>query len=204
MYCPKCRTEYTKGFNTCADCEVALVEELPPAGEKALADNNFHPIQDQISKIIEFIRNNQRATWMFSLIVGVIFYFAFGIAKNIWARSTWRLIEDIASLMELGSNLNSFKVVLITIGVNIFTDLPAAIVASLLCAALMIYVLRKQQLLYYLGAVAPFFLLWRWRFWKAPDLGLMISSFVAPFLVAFVYVLTVWLLIKIRLKRIKD
>jgi Putative prokaryotic signal transducing protein len=30
MYCPKCRTEYRKGFSTCSDCEVALVPELPP------------------------------------------------------------------------------------------------------------------------------------------------------------------------------
>jgi hypothetical protein len=30
MFCPKCRTEYRKGFTTCADCEVPLVFKLPP------------------------------------------------------------------------------------------------------------------------------------------------------------------------------
>ncbi len=30
MYCPKCRTEFRKGFNTCSDCEIPLVAELPP------------------------------------------------------------------------------------------------------------------------------------------------------------------------------
>jgi len=30
MFCPKCRTEYRRGFNTCADCEISLVYELPP------------------------------------------------------------------------------------------------------------------------------------------------------------------------------
>jgi putative signal transducing protein len=30
MFCPKCRTEYRKGFATCADCEVPLVDGLPP------------------------------------------------------------------------------------------------------------------------------------------------------------------------------
>jgi hypothetical protein len=30
MFCPKCRTEYRKGFYTCADCEIPLVAELPP------------------------------------------------------------------------------------------------------------------------------------------------------------------------------
>jgi hypothetical protein len=30
MYCPKCRTEFRKGFKTCSDCGVPLVAELPP------------------------------------------------------------------------------------------------------------------------------------------------------------------------------
>ncbi|MFL6196829.1 MAG: putative signal transducing protein [Thermoanaerobaculia bacterium] len=33
MYCPECGGEYREGFFTCADCEVALVAELPPAAE---------------------------------------------------------------------------------------------------------------------------------------------------------------------------
>jgi hypothetical protein len=30
MFCPKCRTEFRKGFTTCSDCEIPLVDELPP------------------------------------------------------------------------------------------------------------------------------------------------------------------------------
>ena len=33
MFCPKCRGEYREGFDTCADCHVALVSELPPLAE---------------------------------------------------------------------------------------------------------------------------------------------------------------------------
>ena len=33
-YCPKCRAEYREGFTECADCEVALVDELPEAEEQ--------------------------------------------------------------------------------------------------------------------------------------------------------------------------
>lgn len=33
MYCPSCRTEYTDGLMSCADCGESLVDELPPAGE---------------------------------------------------------------------------------------------------------------------------------------------------------------------------
>ncbi len=30
MFCPKCKAEYEKGILECADCHVALVEQLPP------------------------------------------------------------------------------------------------------------------------------------------------------------------------------
>jgi Putative prokaryotic signal transducing protein len=38
MYCPECRSEYREGFDTCADCKVALVAELPPEPEEECAD----------------------------------------------------------------------------------------------------------------------------------------------------------------------
>lgn len=30
MFCPECRAEYREGFTRCSDCDVPLVEELPP------------------------------------------------------------------------------------------------------------------------------------------------------------------------------
>lgn len=30
MFCPQCDSEYQEGYTRCADCDVALVEELPP------------------------------------------------------------------------------------------------------------------------------------------------------------------------------
>jgi Putative prokaryotic signal transducing protein len=33
MFCPQCRAEYRKGFLRCSDCDVPLVDELPPDAE---------------------------------------------------------------------------------------------------------------------------------------------------------------------------
>jgi len=33
MLCPKCRTGYNEGIKTCADCDIALVSELPKEPE---------------------------------------------------------------------------------------------------------------------------------------------------------------------------
>lgn len=35
MYCPVCRGEYRPGFYRCKDCDVTLVEKLPPQDEPA-------------------------------------------------------------------------------------------------------------------------------------------------------------------------
>ncbi len=197
MHCPKCRTEYRQGFNMCADCEIALVAELPPAEESKLSDNRLHPIRDQINNTVAYIRASEKASWVFSLIVGVLFYFVYILFKNTWAHTVRHFLEYMASLMDFSS---SVKVAFITIGVNFITDAPPAFIASLFCGGLLIYMLRKPQLRYSLGAAMSFFLLdvRRWHFWNAPDLGLMISSFIGPFMAAFIFIASTSLLVTFR------
>ncbi len=38
MFCPKCRAEYREGFCVCADCDVDLVDELPPEEKPEFID----------------------------------------------------------------------------------------------------------------------------------------------------------------------
>ncbi len=37
MFCPRCHTEYRKGFDRCADCDLPLVDTLPPEPEPSPA-----------------------------------------------------------------------------------------------------------------------------------------------------------------------
>lgn len=47
-WCPKCRYEYKEGYTMCADCNVALVDELPPE-EK---ENDLNIIEEEASGIL--------------------------------------------------------------------------------------------------------------------------------------------------------
>jgi len=172
------------GLNTCADCDISLIEELPPGQEYEPA--RLHPILEQIIRSLAFVRNNEKASWTFAVIAGIFFYLAYGYSKNLWREDT-RFIEYVASLIDPSSKRNVF---LITISINILVDVISAFVASLLCGVLFVYVLQKERITYCFGAVASFFLLYirGWHFWKAPDLGMLISSFIAPFLIAVVFI----------------
>ncbi|HEX7191257.1 MAG TPA: hypothetical protein VF381_06765 [Thermoanaerobaculia bacterium] len=44
MFCPQCETEYREGITRCADCDVALVNELAPSAY----DEALTPLADSI------------------------------------------------------------------------------------------------------------------------------------------------------------
>lgn len=154
-------------------------------------------LRDQIDRILALANKNQKAVWFFSLIIGVFFYFVYLSAKNLWATCIWNYKDFVLSLIKPDSNAN---IIIFTITLNMITDIPAALFASIFCGTLMIYVLRKQRLSRYLGAIISFFLLdlSRWHFWNAPDIGVLVSSFLGPFLASSVFIFTVWLLVKFR------
>lgn len=57
MFCPHCKAEYRDGYDTCADCNVALVEELPPEKEPEFVEyeeilGTYNPADIMIIKSI--------------------------------------------------------------------------------------------------------------------------------------------------------
>jgi len=55
MFCPNCKAEYREGFAVCDDCNVALVDELPPEPEKEFVDydeivTTFNPAEIALMK----------------------------------------------------------------------------------------------------------------------------------------------------------
>jgi hypothetical protein len=52
-FCPKCRAEYIEGVETCPDCQVKLVDELPPMDETEYVDLvELEKVQDEVSGVM--------------------------------------------------------------------------------------------------------------------------------------------------------
>ncbi|MDQ1318367.1 MAG: hypothetical protein QG588_2027, partial [Candidatus Poribacteria bacterium] len=52
-YCPNCRAEYIEGVETCPDCQVELVDELPPMEEPEYLDLvELDKVPDEVSGVM--------------------------------------------------------------------------------------------------------------------------------------------------------
>jgi hypothetical protein len=175
-------------------------EGLPPEIEQKHSNEVFSPALKLINKALAFSRNNEMATWGFAFFIGIIFYYVYLYAK--FFCYVIGFVDYLASLLGLNSNVNN---IFFTISINFIIDLIASLVASLICGSLFVYVLQKRRLIYSLGAVVSFFLVYarKWRFWQAPDVGMKISSMMAPFLAALFFVFAVWVFMKLGKRFVK-
>ena len=64
MFCPQCGCEYREGFSSCADCNVPLVDALPPA-ESAAAEEDVrwvdvcHPLNMGQTMIVKSLLQSE-------------------------------------------------------------------------------------------------------------------------------------------------
>ena len=52
-FCPKCRAEYVEGVEMCPDCQIMLVQELPPKDEVGYIDLvELQRVPDEVSGVM--------------------------------------------------------------------------------------------------------------------------------------------------------
>ncbi|MDO9026782.1 MAG: DUF2007 domain-containing protein [bacterium] len=51
-YCPKCRSEYREGFQSCSDCGSPLTDRLPDAIAEAISEEELVPVFDPPDPLI--------------------------------------------------------------------------------------------------------------------------------------------------------
>jgi len=64
MYCPDCRAEYREGIETCPDCEVRLVVELPPVDPDADLVPVFETADVSLLPVVESVLDSARIPYL--------------------------------------------------------------------------------------------------------------------------------------------
>jgi hypothetical protein len=148
-----------------------------------------------IYQLLAVIKTYKIASWCFALFVGFLFRYSYGFAKDaIWSKRNLSFMSwPIDPFSE--SQLLFFTVVL-----NFIVDLTSSLIPALICGALLVYVFQKRAIIFSLWSAGMFLVLsYRfWLFWKAPNLGLQISTLMGPILSVLVLLSATWLLSKIR------
>ncbi|MFQ6040250.1 MAG: putative signal transducing protein [Candidatus Poribacteria bacterium] len=52
-FCPKCRTEYVEGTVMCSDCQIELVDELPPEDDVEMV--NWQVLQELPDEVVGYV-----------------------------------------------------------------------------------------------------------------------------------------------------
>ena len=145
-----------------------------------------------IHNLIITIRKNKVASWCFAFCMGLIFRYIYGSAKNfLWNRNF--------DFLALSGSTSKSQMLFLTIVLNFVVDFTSSLIAAVICGALLIYVIEKKALFFSIPAIATFLALSSrlWRFWKAPDLGMQISTLMGPLLAGLIFAGTIWLFLKI-------
>ena len=149
-----------------------------------------------VTKLLISVRKNKFASWFFAFFIGLSFRYIYGIIKNVlWNRSL-----DFFALNPSASKLH---ILAWTVALNFVVDFTSSTVAAILCGSIMVYVLEKKAVFFTIPAIALFLALSArlWFFWRAPDLGMQISTLMGPILACLVFASTTWLILKIKKTR---
>jgi len=142
------------------------------------------------------IRNNKFASWCVAFCMGILFRYIYGLAKNLW--------DSNMIYLSFSDSTTKLQIFFLTLVLNLIVEITSSLVPAILCGLLLIYIFQKKALFFSIPAIAIFLVLSSrlYRFWQAPDLGMQISALVGPILSGIVFALTVWLLLRLLLKKV--
>lgn len=127
--------------------------------------------------LIEGIRKYKMASWAFALVLGILYWYGYGIAKYlIWGR---RDLDFIMTIIDQNSKTQLFFLI---VGLNFTVELSSVILPALTCASLLTYIFHTKARPLSLATVIPFLVFSRraWHFWEAPHPELQVSLLFAP------------------------
>jgi len=146
-----------------------------------------------MNNIIETLRTNKIAAWLFALSMGLVFRYIYGVAKN-------SIFAGVRSYFTSSSTTTpEIENVLFIIKFNFSIDLASSFIAAVVCGSLLVYIFREKAMTFCLGSVLVFLVSSSrlWRFWKYPELAMQISSLIGPLIAGLIFLLTTWLVKKL-------
>jgi hypothetical protein len=172
-----------------------IIKARWPEDEMMPASRPLDEFSSNLEVLIDGIRKYKIASWAFALILGIIYRYGYGVAKDlIWAN---RKLNFITEIVDPNSNTQQFFLI---VGLNFTVDLSSVILPALICASVLIYIFHTRARLLSLPAVFPFLVFSRraCHFWEAPDLGLQISVLFGPILGVVVLLAVVFMRTRIN------
>jgi hypothetical protein len=144
-----------------------------------------------MDNIVSAIRKDRPRMWIFALLMGVVFKYAFGYSKYyMWS---WMFTGDIGIF---NNWLIDLSPTIYIIALNAIVDITSSLPASALVGYILVKIYPEKEITYCFGTIGVFLIInahiWYSKIIAAPNLALQISSLQGRFITALVLLLATY------------